>query len=141
MVNSSSSKHSISNIVPLPDSCCLQIYATLLETTFHQNVDLDNFELEILMDITLNTLNFFRNCFLRSKGELMFVEILDRMQEQDVNEYSCNCYKKLSNAIIILLHLCLKHRFANEKCKKTLLNLFGIFHELCEASANILKSS
>lgn len=92
-----------------PDTCPLQVYASLLEVTFQQYESLHlNTEfltnINTLAHISIGAMTFLRNCFKRS------VDWLFRKSEDgNDNVYICHCYCHIVSCIIVLLHLCIKY--------------------------------
>ena len=100
-------------IIKILGSCILQVYSALLGIAFKQYEALPHHEFGLMLDIAANTVKFFRNCV--SSGETYFS--LPKHSFEAASR--CSCYLKLTEAIIGLLFLTLKHcadeNFKSEK--------------------------
>ncbi|CAO1408010.1 unnamed protein product [Diamesa hyperborea] len=87
-------------------TCLLQLYGTMLKSCFPQHEQLNQSELETLMAITANSIKLFRNTMQMGISEINFLSVY----EPSVH---CKCFATLSHMLVILVHLCLKHRFVS----------------------------
>lgn len=107
------------------------MYGALLEVVFKSNEMIKDYEVELLLDLTENTVQFFRNCVRFGKTTLMLPCRLIGVLE------GCNCYLKLTDAVIGLLFLCFKNCIPKiDQCKT--LKLFCLTNEIY--NKNILIS-
>ncbi|CAO1392716.1 unnamed protein product [Diamesa serratosioi] len=87
-------------------TCLLQLYGTMLKSCFPQHEQLNQSELETLMSITTNSIKLFRNTMQMGISEINFLSVYEPSMY-------CKCFATLSHMLVILIHLCLKHRNVN----------------------------
>ncbi|XP_055683517.1 ATR-interacting protein mus304 [Lutzomyia longipalpis] len=96
------------------DSCVLQVFCSLLEATcleVKQSEVQNQWYMDSMMELTLNTVNFFSICF--GQHTQWMKDFPARSQ--------CNCYNKIGSCVVVLMHFCLNHWMMRDKvkCKRT----------------------
>ncbi|XP_058453092.1 ATR-interacting protein mus304 [Malaya genurostris] len=85
------------------DSCILQIYALLLETSVCQNRTLNVIEIQHLVENTRNTIYFLRNAMTYPVQW-----VCDFIRHSNHRRSSCQCYIRIVKSFVILLHQLLR---------------------------------
>lgn len=99
-------------------TCLLQLYGTMLKSCFPQHEQLNQSELETLMSITTNSIKLFRNTMQMGISEINFLSVYEPSMY-------CKCFATLSHLLVILIHLCLKHRNVNINISKFIQYFFN----------------
>ncbi|KXJ74954.1 hypothetical protein RP20_CCG012689 [Aedes albopictus] len=86
------------------DSCTLQIYAALLETSVPQNRTLTSIEIRRLVANTRNTIYFLRNSLARP---VRWIHQFVRRPEGSVLSL-CQCHIRITNAFVVMFHQVLR---------------------------------
>ncbi|XP_055640060.1 ATR-interacting protein mus304 isoform X2 [Toxorhynchites rutilus septentrionalis] len=83
------------------DSCILQIYGMLLETSVPQNRSLSEPEIVHLVANTRNTIYFLRNAMARP---VRWLRQFFQRSENSSRLVSCQCHIRITNAFVVLFH-------------------------------------
>ncbi|XP_053692420.1 ATR-interacting protein mus304 [Sabethes cyaneus] len=90
------------------DSCVLQIYATLLETSVPQNRTIDSTETHHLVESTRNTVYFLRNSLARPLRWIDHFRQPLFSRDSRRKPTSCQCHIRITNSFVILFHQLLR---------------------------------
>ncbi|XP_058818120.1 ATR-interacting protein mus304 [Topomyia yanbarensis] len=90
------------------DSCILQIYALLLETSVAQNRTLPASDIQHLVANTRNTAYFLRNALAHPVQWIQHFIQHSNHQRTSFSKTSCQCHIRIVNAFVILFHQLLR---------------------------------
>lgn len=74
-----------------PNGCVLQLYGSLLEVAFPPLKTIPDYKIDLIMNLIINTMNFFRKC-------------ISIPAKWVVENTKCDCYNKLATGFIVLFH-------------------------------------